>query len=49
MKFRGGSTEVVPHLLGPNGRHPGERGYLLYWRVGADIVVDNAIRRFDMT
>lgn len=36
--------EVVPHLLGPNRRPTGQRGFLMHWRVGADALVPDAFR-----
>ncbi|HEY1838609.1 MAG TPA: phage major capsid protein [Mycobacterium sp.] len=38
------ALEVVPHLFGPNRRPTGQRGFLLYSRVGSDVLVDNAFR-----
>lgn len=40
----GTTIELVPHLVGPNGRPTGERGYFMYFRTGADVVVHNAFR-----
>lgn len=38
------TIELVPHLFGPNQRPTGQRGLYAIWRVGAGVVVDNAIR-----
>lgn len=40
----GTTVELVPHLLGGNGRPTGQRGYYMYFRTGADVLVDNAFR-----
>lgn len=39
-----GSTrvELVPHLLGSNGRPTGQRGILAYFRTGADVASTGA-------
>lgn len=36
----GSTLEYVPHILGSNGRPNGKRGWLLWWRTGADSVND---------
>lgn len=37
--------ELIPHLFGTtNGRPTGQRGFLYWWRVGANSLVDNAFR-----
>ena len=41
----GATMELVPHLFGEDGRPTGQRGALLWWRVGADVLVPNAFRR----
>ncbi|MBP7632269.1 MAG: phage major capsid protein [Acidimicrobiales bacterium] len=40
----GTTIELVPHLFGANGRPTGQRGYYMYFRTGADSLVDNAFR-----
>ncbi len=40
----GSTVELVPHLPGVNGRPTGQRGLLLWFRSGADVVVPNALR-----
>jgi HK97 family phage major capsid protein len=40
----GASIEVLPHLLGANRRPSGQRGFLMHWRVGADVLVADAFR-----
>lgn len=40
----GSTLELVPHLFGANGRPTGQRGALLWFRTGADIVNANAFR-----
>lgn len=40
----GTSVELVPHLFGSNSRPTGQRGLLMHFRTGSDVVVDNAIR-----
>jgi HK97 family phage major capsid protein len=44
----GTTMETVPHVLGANGRPTGERGLLMYWRVGADCLDTNAFRLLDI-
>jgi HK97 family phage major capsid protein len=44
----GATTEIVPHVMGENGRPTGERGMLVYWRVGADCLDTNAFRLLDI-
>ncbi|MDA0169186.1 phage major capsid protein [Solirubrobacter taibaiensis] len=38
------SVELVPHVLGPNRRPLGVRGLYAFWRVGAGVIADAAIR-----
>ena len=38
------SRELVPNLFGANRRPTGQRGALLYARIGSDSVNDNAFR-----
>jgi len=45
----GTTLELVPHLVGANRRPTGERGALLWWRTGSDVVVDNAFRMLKVT
>lgn len=40
----GATIEVVPQLMGVNRRPTGQRGFLLHWRVGADVLVPDAFR-----
>lgn len=40
----GSTLELVPHLVGANRRPTGQRGALLWYRVGSDVVVPNAFR-----
>lgn len=35
---------LVPHLLGANRRPTGERGFLMHWRTGGDVVIADAFR-----
>lgn len=37
--------ELIPHLFGTaNGRPTGQRGFLYWYRVGANVLVGNAFR-----
>lgn len=40
----GAAVEYVPHLFGPNRRPTGQRGWYLHWRVGGNVLVENALR-----
>lgn len=40
----GSTLELVPHLFGANRRPTGQRGALLWFRTGSDVVVPNAFR-----
>lgn len=40
----GTTVELVPHLVGANRRPTGQRGWLMWRRVGADVVAVNAFR-----
>ena len=40
----GTTIELIPHVFGAERRPTGERGLYMYWRVGADVVVPNALR-----
>lgn len=40
----GSTIELVPHLFGANRRPTGQRGALLWFRTGSDVVIPNAFR-----
>ena len=40
----GSTLEVVPHLFGANRLPSGQRGALLWFRTGSDVVIPNAFR-----
>lgn len=40
----GSTLEVVPQLFGANQRPTGQRGFLMHWRVGADVLIADAFR-----
>jgi HK97 family phage major capsid protein len=40
----GSSLEIVPHMFGANRRPTGQRGALLWFRTGSDVVNPNAFR-----
>lgn len=40
----GTSVEVVPQLFGSNQRPTGQRGFLMHWRVGSDVLIADAFR-----
>lgn len=40
----GTTIELIPNLVGANRRPTGQRGALLWFRTGSDVVVDNAFR-----
>lgn len=40
----GSRIELVPHLVGSNRRPTGQRGALLWFRTGSDVVIPNAFR-----
>jgi HK97 family phage major capsid protein len=40
----GSRVELVPHLMGANGRPTGQRGLLFWWRVGGKTIVPQAAR-----
>lgn len=44
----GTTLELVPHLFGANQRPTGQRGALLWFRTGSDVVVPNAFRLLDV-
>ena len=41
----GSTVEIVSHLFGSNRRPTGQRGALLWFRTGSDVVVPQAFRR----
>lgn len=40
----GNTLELVPHIFGANRRPTGQRGALLWFRTGSDVVIPNAFR-----
>jgi HK97 family phage major capsid protein len=44
----GMEAEIVPNLFGPNGRPTGQRGLYAFWRTGAAIVAQNALRYLEV-
>lgn len=40
----GATVEVVPQLFGANQRPTGQRGFLLHWRCGSDVLIADAFR-----
>lgn len=40
----GSTLELVPHLFGSNRRPTGQRGALLWFRTGSDVLIPNAFR-----
>jgi predicted phage gp36 major capsid-like protein len=38
------TLDLVPHLFGSNRRPMGQRGALLWFRTGSDMVIPNAFR-----
>ena len=40
----GATLEYVPNIFGADGRPTGQRGWMYWWRVGADSIDDNAFR-----
>ncbi len=40
----GTSVEVIPQLFGSNFRPSGQRGFLMHWRVGSDVLIADAFR-----
>lgn len=44
----GTTMELVPHLFGANQRPTGQRGALLWFRTGSDVVIPNAFRLLDV-
>lgn len=44
----GTQIELVPNLVGTNGRPTGQRGAFLWFRTGSDVAVTNAFRLLDI-
>lgn len=44
----GSTLELIPHLMGANRRPTGERGALLWFRTGSEVVVPQALRMLDV-
>jgi HK97 family phage major capsid protein len=44
----GTTVELVPHLFGTNRRPTGQRGFFMYRRVGAEVVLPEAARLLDV-
>ena len=45
----GFQVELIPHLFGATNRFPtGQRGAYYYWRVGSDVLVQNAFRYLEV-
>jgi HK97 family phage major capsid protein len=40
----GTSIEVIQNLLGTNHRPTGQRGFLMHYRVGSDVLIQDAFR-----
>jgi HK97 family phage major capsid protein len=40
----GTTIELIPHLLGPNRRPTGERGFYMHFRTGGDVLIADAFR-----
>jgi HK97 family phage major capsid protein len=40
----GTSVEVIPQLFGASLRPSGQRGFLMHWRVGSDVLIADAFR-----
>jgi predicted phage gp36 major capsid-like protein len=40
----GATLETIQHVVGPNNRPTGQRGALLWFRTGSDVVNPNALR-----
>ena len=38
------TIEIIPHLMGASRRPTAQRGFLLRWRVGSDVLVPDAFR-----
>ena len=44
----GSTLELIPNLVGANQRPTGQRGALLFFRTGSEVVVPEAIRMLDI-
>ncbi|MGS2646416.1 phage major capsid protein [Streptosporangium sp. G12] len=44
----GTTIELIPNLMGANGRPTGQRGLFMWFRTGSDVVVPNAFRMLDV-
>jgi HK97 family phage major capsid protein len=44
----GMEAEIVPHLFGAAGRPTGQRGLYAFWRTGAAVVAQNALRYLEV-
>lgn len=44
----GSQIELIPNLVGANGRPTGQRGAFLWFRTGSDVVVNEAFRLLDV-
>ena len=44
----GTTTELIPNLMGANGRPTGQRGLFMWFRTGSDVTVHNAFRMLDV-
>jgi HK97 family phage major capsid protein len=44
----GMTVELIPHLFGASRRPTGQRGWIAWYRIGADSVNDNAFRMLDV-
>jgi predicted phage gp36 major capsid-like protein len=42
------SAEIIPHMLGTNRLPLGVRGMYCYWRTGAAVVAQNALRYLEV-
>jgi HK97 family phage major capsid protein len=40
----GTSVEMVPNVVGANQRPTGQRGFLMHWRTGSDVLIADAFR-----
>jgi HK97 family phage major capsid protein len=44
----GTTIELIPNLVGANRRPTGQRGALMWFRTGSDVVVNEAFRLLDV-
>jgi HK97 family phage major capsid protein len=44
----GSTLEIIPNLVGTNRRPTGQRGALLWFRTGSEVVVPQALRLLDV-